>query len=162
MDYLFIYLFILRIRWINYICMCNPKKVRGTGGQKCHLTLSIELYIFWVYTAYKVHAYWILRWHFIWGLHNLQDSSLISLCLLYLIIVMIFFRIMLLWLVGSWVLAVIVAWFVHWIYKWYNRTCKGVLPSGSMGLPLIGETFQLVEAGYSLDMIPFMKKRIQR
>ncbi|KAL0012822.1 hypothetical protein SO802_007930 [Lithocarpus litseifolius] len=30
-----------------------------------------------------------------------------------------------------------------------------------MGLPLIGETFQLLEAGYSLDMIPFMKKRIQ-
>nr|POE97212.1 cytochrome p450 87a3 [Quercus suber] len=72
------------------------------------------------------------------------------------------FMIMLLWLVGSWVLAVIVAWFVHWIYKWYNPTCKGVLPPTSMGLPLIGETFQLLEGGYSLDMIPFMKKRIQR
>ena len=130
--YLLIYLFILRIRWINYVWAIQKRSV-GRGGQNCHLTLSIVLYMFWVYTAYKVHPYWILRWHFIWGLHNLQDSSLISLRLLYLIIVMIFFRIMLLWLVGSWVLAVIVAWFVHWIYKWYNPTCKGVLPPGSMG-----------------------------
>ncbi|KAH6826523.1 hypothetical protein C2S53_016880 [Perilla frutescens var. hirtella] len=49
----------------------------------------------------------------------------------------------------------------HWIYRWRNPKCKGVLPPGSMGLPLIGETIQLVIPNASLDLPPFIKKRMK-
>ncbi|CAK7329098.1 unnamed protein product [Dovyalis caffra] len=35
-------------------------------------------------------------------------------------------------------------------------------PPGSMGLPLIGKTLHLIIPSYSLDLNPFVKKRIQR
>ncbi|KAI4307924.1 hypothetical protein L6164_031049 [Bauhinia variegata] len=38
------------------------------------------------------------------------------------------------------------------IIKWRNPKCNGVLPPGSMGLPLIGETLQLLTPSHSLDM----------
>jgi hypothetical protein len=63
------------------------------------------------------------------------------------------------WFVGSWVLAIVVACLIHWIYKWNNPKCNGVLPPGSMGLPLIGETLQLLEVRYLFDIIPFKKKK---
>ncbi|KAL3838123.1 hypothetical protein ACJIZ3_022714 [Penstemon smallii] len=50
----------------------------------------------------------------------------------------------------------------HWIYRWRSPKCNGVLPPGSMGLPLIGETIQLVIPSASLDLPPFIKKRIKR
>ncbi|KAJ6927797.1 hypothetical protein NC651_011726 [Populus alba x Populus x berolinensis] len=46
--------------------------------------------------------------------------------------------------------------------KWKNPSSNGVLPPGSMGLPLIGETLHLIIPSYSLDLHPFIKKRIQR
>lgn len=49
----------------------------------------------------------------------------------------------------------------HWIYRWRNPKCNGVLPPGSMGLPLIGETIQLVIPSASLDLPPFIKKRMK-
>ncbi|XP_050210353.1 cucurbitadienol 11-hydroxylase-like [Mercurialis annua] len=49
-----------------------------------------------------------------------------------------------------------------WINKWRNPNCKGVLPPGSMGLPFIGETLELIKPSYSLGTHPFIKKRIQR
>ncbi|KAK9286743.1 hypothetical protein L1049_015147 [Liquidambar formosana] len=49
------------------------------------------------------------------------------------------------------------------MYKWRNPKCNnGILPPGSMGFPLIGETLQLLIPSYSLDLHPFIKKRIQR
>ncbi|KAF8029513.1 hypothetical protein BT93_E2042 [Corymbia citriodora subsp. variegata] len=66
------------------------------------------------------------------------------------------------WIIGTFASALIIAWLAHWIYRWNNPKCNGVLPPGSFGLPLIGETLQLTVPSYSLDLLPFLKKRIQR
>ncbi|XP_011101634.1 cytochrome P450 87A3-like [Sesamum indicum] len=50
----------------------------------------------------------------------------------------------------------------HWIYRWRNPKCNGALPPGSMGLPLVGETIQLVIPSASLDLPPFIKSRMKR
>ncbi|KAL3730955.1 hypothetical protein ACJRO7_027906 [Eucalyptus globulus] len=53
-------------------------------------------------------------------------------------------------------------YFVRWVYKWRKPRCNGVLPPGSMGLPLLGETLKLLIPSYSLDLHPFIRKRVQR
>ena len=63
---------------------------------------------------------------------------------------------------GLCVVALLVICITHWIYKWRNPKCNGILPPGSMGLPLIGETIHLIIPSYSLDVSPFIKKRLQR
>ncbi|KAE8008856.1 hypothetical protein FH972_005329 [Carpinus fangiana] len=60
------------------------------------------------------------------------------------------------------VIALLVICISSWIYKWRNPKCHGTLPPGSMGLPLIGETLQLIIPSYSLDVSPFIKYRLQR
>lgn len=61
------------------------------------------------------------------------------------------------------VAAVLTICITHWVFKWRNPTCNGTLPPGSMGLPLIGETLQLLfDRTNSLDLLPFVKCRIQR
>ncbi|XP_050260352.1 cucurbitadienol 11-hydroxylase-like [Quercus robur] len=66
------------------------------------------------------------------------------------------------WTIGLGFVAVLVIYFTYWLNKWSNPRCNGVLPPGSMGLPLIGETLQLIVPSYSLDLHPFIKKRAQR
>ncbi|CAN6720003.1 unnamed protein product [Malus baccata var. baccata] len=67
-----------------------------------------------------------------------------------------------------WVAVLMVSFLViyctRWFYKWRTPGTKGngVLPPGSMGLPFIGETLSLLIPSYSLDLHPFVKKRIQR
>ncbi|GFY86588.1 cytochrome P450, family 702, subfamily A, polypeptide 6 [Actinidia rufa] len=63
------------------------------------------------------------------------------------------------------VVAVLTIFIIHWTYKWKNpkgSSNGGVLPPGSMGWPLIGETLHLLIPSRSLDLHPFIKKRIQR
>ncbi|VAH35056.1 unnamed protein product [Triticum turgidum subsp. durum] len=61
-------------------------------------------------------------------------------------------------------LAVVVAgWLAHCVYKWTNPACStGRLPPGSMGLPLVGETFQFFKPSPSLDVPVFYKQRLKR
>ncbi|THG14835.1 hypothetical protein TEA_019651 [Camellia sinensis var. sinensis] len=66
------------------------------------------------------------------------------------------------WQVGLCVVAMVTILISQWLYKWRNPKCNGVLPPGSMGLPYIGETFQLLMPNHSLDLHPFIKKRIER
>ncbi|KAK8488844.1 hypothetical protein V6N13_000908 [Hibiscus sabdariffa] len=49
-----------------------------------------------------------------------------------------------------------------WIYRWSNPKCKGTLPPGSMGFPLIGETFSLIVTSNSIDVHPFFTQRMKR
>ncbi|XP_050234752.1 beta-amyrin 16-alpha-hydroxylase CYP87D16-like isoform X1 [Mercurialis annua] len=56
----------------------------------------------------------------------------------------------------------LIIYLTYWIKKWRNPKCIGVLPPGSMGLPIIGESLQLLIPNYSLDLHPFIKRRINR
>lgn len=64
--------------------------------------------------------------------------------------------------VGLCLIALLVTYTIRWIIKWRNPNCNGVLPPGSMGLPLIGETLNLIIPSYSLDLHPFIKKRLEK
>ncbi|XP_066161250.1 cytochrome P450 87A3-like isoform X2 [Oryza sativa Japonica Group] len=58
--------------------------------------------------------------------------------------------------------AFVTGWFAHWVYRWMNPQCDGKLPPGSMGLPLVGETFRFFRASASIDMPSYYKERLKR
>nr|UWY61435.1 cytochrome p450 14909 [Calotropis gigantea] len=64
--------------------------------------------------------------------------------------------------VGIVSLALLTIYISRWIYRWRNPKCNGVLPPGSMGFPLIGETLQLVIPSPTIDLPPFLKNRLKR
>ena len=66
------------------------------------------------------------------------------------------------WAIGLVVVALAVIYYTHMIFKWRSPKIEGVLPPGSMGWPLIGETLQFIIPGKSLDLHPFVKKRMQK
>ncbi|XP_057970231.1 beta-amyrin 16-alpha-hydroxylase CYP87D16-like [Malania oleifera] len=63
---------------------------------------------------------------------------------------------------GLYLLGLIVIVITHWTYKWKNPRCNGRLPPGSMGLPLIGESFQFITPSNSIDIPHFVKSRIHK
>uniref|UniRef100_A0ACD5V2J2 Uncharacterized protein n=1 Tax=Avena sativa TaxID=4498 RepID=A0ACD5V2J2_AVESA len=48
------------------------------------------------------------------------------------------------------------------VHRWRNPRCNGRLPPGSMGLPLVGETFQFFSPDASFDIPPFIRHRLAR
>lgn len=67
----------------------------------------------------------------------------------------------------NWLFPVIVSLIVvklcNWLYRWKNPKCKGKLPPGTMGFPIIGETFEFMTP-YDMNLVisPYLKKRMSR
>jgi hypothetical protein len=55
-------------------------------------------------------------------------------------------------------------WLLHLLLKQINhrRRLQAVLPPGSMGLPLLGETLEFFSRSPALDLLPFFKRRMER
>ncbi|XVF35837.1 hypothetical protein REPUB_Repub19eG0005400 [Reevesia pubescens] len=66
------------------------------------------------------------------------------------------------WSVWLCAISLLVIGVTKWIYRWRNPKCKGILPPGSMGLPLLGETLSFLVTGKSIDIHPFVKERMNR
>ncbi|KAG8363346.1 hypothetical protein BUALT_Bualt19G0012900 [Buddleja alternifolia] len=60
------------------------------------------------------------------------------------------------------IVALLVVGISWWIYRWRNPKCDGVLPPGSMGLPLIGETLEFFSSQPLEGVPPFIAKRMAR
>ncbi|XP_061950023.1 cytochrome P450 87A3-like [Populus nigra] len=60
------------------------------------------------------------------------------------------------------VVSVVILCITHWIYKWRNPKCKGKLPPGSMGFPLLGETIQFFAPYRANNISPFITKKMER
>lgn len=59
-------------------------------------------------------------------------------------------------------IAIVAISIIHWLHRWWNPKCKGNLPPGSMGWPLLGETLQFFTPSTTFDVSPFVKKRLER
>ncbi|KAJ8449303.1 hypothetical protein Cgig2_002435 [Carnegiea gigantea] len=59
-------------------------------------------------------------------------------------------------------IAIVAISIIHWLHRWWNPKCKGNLPPGSMGWPLLGETLQFFTPSTTFDVSPFVKKRMER
>ncbi|XVF79983.1 hypothetical protein PTKIN_Ptkin15bG0034000 [Pterospermum kingtungense] len=60
------------------------------------------------------------------------------------------------------IVALLIVGVSQWWYSWANPKSHGKLPPGSMGFPIIGETFQFFSSHSLFDIKPFVRKRMQR
>ena len=51
---------------------------------------------------------------------------------------------------------------LRWAYRWSHPKSRGMLPPGSMGIPLLGETMQFFAPNPTCDVSPFVKERVRR
>ncbi|KAF2583288.1 hypothetical protein F2Q68_00000139 [Brassica cretica] len=68
----------------------------------------------------------------------------------------------LLWITGLCVTALVVVRISNWWYRWSNPKSNGKLPPGSMGFPIIGETFDFFKPHGFYEISPFLKKKMLR
>ncbi|RID68010.1 hypothetical protein BRARA_C00199 [Brassica rapa] len=68
----------------------------------------------------------------------------------------------LLWITGLCVTALVVVRISNWWYRWSNPKSNGKLPPGSMGFPIIGETFDFFKPHRFYEISPFLKKKMLR
>ncbi|CAH2079063.1 unnamed protein product [Thlaspi arvense] len=60
------------------------------------------------------------------------------------------------------IISLIVVKLFHGIYQWSYPKCNGKLPPGSMGFPIIGETFEFMKSHDAFQLPEFVKKKILR
>ncbi|KAF3496800.1 hypothetical protein DY000_02057795 [Brassica cretica] len=65
------------------------------------------------------------------------------------------------WALFIWVSLLLIT-ITHWVYSWRNPKCRGKLPPGSMGFPLLGETIQFFKPNPTSDIPPFIKQRVKK
>nr|WMZ41187.1 cytochrome P450 family 87 subfamily A polypeptide 1 [Ipomoea batatas] len=64
---------------------------------------------------------------------------------------------------AAWVLfSFLIVAFAHWVYRWRNPKCKVLLPPGSMGFPIIGESIQFCTSHSLQGIPPFIQQRMAR
>ncbi|KAJ4908794.1 Cytochrome P450 superfamily protein [Raphanus sativus] len=68
----------------------------------------------------------------------------------------------LLWITGLCVTALVVVRISNWWYRWSSPKSNGKLPPGSMGFPIIGETFDFFKPHGFYEISPFLKKKMLR
>ena len=60
------------------------------------------------------------------------------------------------------IVSLIVVKLCHWIYQWKNPKGNGKLPPGSMGYPIIGETFEFMKPHDAIQLPTFVKEKVLR
>ncbi|KAL6868167.1 hypothetical protein ACP4OV_015012 [Aristida adscensionis] len=55
-----------------------------------------------------------------------------------------------------------IGWLLNWVFKWVNPPCTGKLPPGSMGFPIIGETFCLLKTSSGIGIPSYFEQRLKR
>ncbi|KAI5014218.1 hypothetical protein ZWY2020_055608 [Hordeum vulgare] len=69
------------------------------------------------------------------------------------------------WVVLVGMAALLAAWLIHFVMRWnMSPPCKAgaMLPPGSRGFPVLGESLEFFARSPSLELTPFLKRRLDR